>query len=69
MCLLQGGNDAVNLKFVHERRKPRARRIHPGFSARRYLSRLTRSFDDTFLEKLTQNGKEPFTETTKDNNV
>ena len=42
------------MKFVYERESPR--KIRPGFSAKRYLSRLTRSFDDSFLDKLLTKG-------------
>ena len=49
--------DEVNLKFVKEARSHR--RFRPGYSARRYLSKLTRSLDSTFLDNLITKGEPP----------
>ncbi|ELU01044.1 hypothetical protein CAPTEDRAFT_219271 [Capitella teleta] len=47
------GTPEINLHFLHDRN---IRRVRPGFSARRYLSRLTRSFDDNFLDSMLTKG-------------
>ncbi|CAD5125986.1 DgyrCDS14166, partial [Dimorphilus gyrociliatus] len=48
-----GKGSPVNLKFTNA---DKYKKLRPGYSARRYLSRLTRSFDDSFLERLTAQG-------------
>ena len=45
----------VNLRFMHDRIMSQ-KKIRPGFSARRYLSRLTRSLDEEFLDKVMSKG-------------
>lgn len=50
--------DGMYLGFVHPRRWYReTRRIRPGFSAKRYLSTWTQSWDDTLLHKLLDKGQ------------
>ncbi|KAL3855495.1 hypothetical protein ACJMK2_014703 [Sinanodonta woodiana] len=47
----------VYLKFVHSRRRDYFdRQIRPGFSAKRYLSTWTKSWDDSVLEKVISKG-------------
>ncbi|XP_064598097.1 uncharacterized protein KIAA2012 homolog [Liolophura sinensis] len=49
--------DGMYLGFVHPRRWYReTRRIRPGFSAKRYLSTWTQSWDDALLHKLLDKG-------------
>ena len=56
--LLKEKDGEVNLKFIHNRRRPYfERQIRPGFSAKRYLSTWTRSWDDSVLEKVISKGK------------
>ncbi|CAH1790361.1 unnamed protein product [Owenia fusiformis] len=51
-------DNGVYLGFVHKRRRdPYIRPIRPGYSAKRYLPSLTKSFDDSVLEKLTNKGQ------------
>lgn len=44
----------VYLQFVRDQKL--SRKFRPGFSARRYLSRLARSFDDAFMQSLLSKG-------------
>ena len=47
----------INLKFVKSpRRDHTVRRVRAGYSARRYLGNLAKSFDDSVLGKLTSRG-------------
>ena len=55
--IFQERDGEVNLKFLHGRRRPYfERQIRPGFSAKRYLSTWTRSWDDAVLEKVISKG-------------
>ena len=58
LLFLKDKDGAVNLKFIHNKRRPYFdRQIRPGFSAKRYLSTWTRSWDDSVLEKVISKGK------------
>jgi hypothetical protein len=50
----------MNLKVMAQRTKRRRydyeRQIRPGFSAKRYLSTWTKTWDDTTLEKVISKG-------------
>lgn len=47
----------MNLKFIQQKRRyDYDRQIRPGFSAKRYLSTWTKTWDDTVLEKVISKG-------------
>lgn len=50
----------MNLKVMAQKKKRRSdfeRQIRPGFSAKRYLSTWTKTWDDTTLEKVISKGE------------
>ncbi|GFR81668.1 reticulocyte-binding protein 2-like protein a [Elysia marginata] len=49
-------DNAVYLKFVHARRDNFTRQIRPGYSAKRYLSTWTRTWDDTVFDNVIKHG-------------
>ncbi|GFO32402.1 reticulocyte-binding protein 2-like protein a [Plakobranchus ocellatus] len=49
-------DNTVYLKFVHARRDNFERQIRPGYSAKRYLSTWTRTWDDTVFDSIIKHG-------------
>ncbi|XP_066305350.1 trichohyalin-like isoform X4 [Branchiostoma lanceolatum] len=51
-------NEELYLKFMHHRQKDLwARKVRPGFSAKRYISNWSRLWDDSMLNKLKSSGR------------
>ncbi|KAI8496213.1 hypothetical protein Bbelb_260540, partial [Branchiostoma belcheri] len=51
-------NEELYLKFLHHRQKDLwARKVRPGFSAKRYISNWSRLWDDSMLNKLKSSGR------------
>ena len=56
--LIQDEGGKMNLKFIQQKRRyDYDRQIRPGFSAKRYLSTWTKTWDDNVLEKVISKGK------------
>lgn len=49
-------HDKMYLKFLHRRREQWERQIRPGYSAKRYLSTWTRTWDDQVFETVVSKG-------------
>nr|XP_006823782.1 PREDICTED: uncharacterized protein LOC102806071 [Saccoglossus kowalevskii] len=51
-----GEEEALYFNFLHRHRWPHQRNIRPGFSAKRYMSHWSRSWDDSILNTLRSKG-------------